>query len=177
MGGKTVMATALANPNLVSKLIVVDMPPVAMHLSSNFATYVDAMRAIEEAKPTKQSEADKILSQFESNVGVRMFLLTNLKRNAQGELRFRVPYETLGTSLATIGGFLDHSTVEPFKKPTLFIAGGDSPYRKPFQDQKKDIDALFPQSQLKVVEGAGHWGKVFLVCICLWLINIISSAR
>lgn len=159
MGGKAVMAAALSNPELVSKLVVVDMPPVAMQLSKNFATYVDAMRAIEEANPTKQSEADKILSQFESNVGVRMFLLTNLKRNALGELRFRVPYETLGTSLANIGGFLDHSTVEPFQKPTLFIAGGNSPYRKPFQDQKKEIDVLFPKSELQVVDGAGHWGK------------------
>lgn len=172
MGGKAVMAAALSNPELVSKLVVVDMPPVAMQLSKNFATYVDAMRAIEEANPTKQSEADKILSQFESNVGVRMFLLTNLKRNASGELRFRVPYETLGTSLANIGGFLDHSTLEPFQKPTLFIAGGNSPYRKPFQDQKKEIDALFPKSELQVVDGAGHWGKKK---IPRFLLNIFTN--
>lgn len=159
MGGKAVMTAALQNPDLVSKLIVVDMPPVPMRLSKEFASYVEAMRAIEKANPKKQSEADEILAKYESNVGVRMFLLTNLKRNEQGEYRFRVPYETLGGALQNIGGFIDSSMVEPFEKPTLFIAGGNSPYYKPFQQQKKDIDVLFPNSELHVVEGAGHWGK------------------
>ncbi|CAO3647443.1 unnamed protein product [Mucor hiemalis] len=158
MGGKAVMSTALHYPSLVSKLIVVDMPPVSLHLSRSFATYVDAMRAIEEANPKKQSEADKILSQFESNVGIRMFLLTNLKRTAEGELRFRVPYETLGKSLESIGGFLNKSKeIEAFKAPTLFIAGGKSPYLAPFQKQDKEIKSLFPNSKLQVVDGAGHW--------------------
>jgi pimeloyl-ACP methyl ester carboxylesterase len=160
MGGKAVMATALHNPNLISKLVVVDMPPVTMHLSSNFATYVDAMRAIDESNPTKQSEADKILSKFESNVGIRMFLLTNLKRNEDGELRFRVPYELLGQSLESIGGFLEKKDDLSFNKPTLFIAGGNSPYLEPFEKQEKEIKSLFPNSELKVVEGAGHWGKL-----------------
>ncbi|KAI9272189.1 Alpha/Beta hydrolase protein [Helicostylum pulchrum] len=156
MGGKTVMTTALQHPSLVSKLIVIDMPPVAMRLSADFARYVDAMRAIDQSNPKKQSEADKILSQYESDLGVRMFLLTNLKRDAAtGEFRFRVPYETLGRSLQTMGGFIEKTT--PFDHPTLFIAGGNSPYYKPFQNQKKEIDALFPNSDLQVVEGAGHW--------------------
>lgn len=159
MGGKAVMTTALQHPSLISKLVVVDMPPVAMNLSANFATYVDAMRAIEEANPQKQSEADKILSTYESNVGVRMFLLTNLKRNSKGELRFRVPYEILGQSLKTIGGFLDTTTVQPFERPTLFIAGGNSPYLKPFENQERKIKSLFPNSELQVAEGAGHWGN------------------
>ncbi|KAI9338632.1 Alpha/Beta hydrolase protein [Pilaira anomala] len=157
MGGKAVMTAALQNPDSVSKLIVVDMPPVPMRLSKEFASYVEAMRAIEKAKPKKQSEADAILARYESNVGVRMFLLTNLKRNEEGEYKFRVPYETLGGALQNIGGFIDPSMVEPFEKPTLFIAGGHSPYYKPFQQQKKDIDVLFPNSELHVVEGAGHW--------------------
>lgn len=161
MGGKAVMSTALHHPSLVSKLIVVDMPPVSLHLSRSFATYVDAMRAIEEANPKKQSEADKILSQFESNVGIRMFLLTNLKRAENGELRFRVPYETLGKSLESIGGFLSTSkgNIEAYKAPTLFIAGGKSPYLVPFQKQDKEIKSLFPNSKLEVIEGAGHWGN------------------
>lgn len=164
MGGKTVMTTALQHPALVSKLIVIDMPPVAMRLSADFARYVDAMRAIDQANPKRQSEADKILAQYESDIGVRMFLLTNLKRDAAtGEFRFRVPYETLGRSLQTIGGFIEKTA--PFEHPTLFIAGGSSPYYKPFQNQKKEIDALFPNSDLQVVEGAGHWGKTIYINI------------
>ncbi|GAN04494.1 alpha/beta fold family hydrolase [Mucor ambiguus] len=156
MGGKAVMNTALACPDLVSKLIVVDMPPVAMQLARNFSNYVTAMKAIEEANPSKQSEADKILSQYESNVGVRMFLLTNLKRMSDGALRFRIPYDILGKSLDNIGGF--HVPENAFYKgETLFIAGGESPYLQPFHEQEKQIKQLFPNSKLEVVEGAGHW--------------------
>lgn len=172
MGGKAVMSTALTHPDLISKLIVVDMPPVAMHLSRSFATYVDAMREIEMANPTKQSEADKILAKFESNVGVRMFLLTNLKRNEKDELRFRVPYELLGQSLETIGGF-EAATSGPkaFDKDTLFIAGGKSPYLEPFKTQEKEIKALFPNSELQVIEGAGHWGKLENQLTKLYVLN------
>lgn len=159
MGGKAVMNTALACPDLVSKLIVVDMPPVAMQLARNFSNYVTAMKAIEEANPSKQSEADKILSQYESNVGVRMFLLTNLKRMSDGALRFRIPYDILGKSLENIGGF--HVPENAFYKgETLLIAGGESPYLRPFHEQEKQIKQLFPNSKLEVVEGAGHWGKL-----------------
>ncbi|KAK4513489.1 uncharacterized protein ATC70_005490 [Mucor velutinosus] len=156
MGGKAVMNTALACPDLVSKLIVVDMPPVAMKLARNFSNYITAMKAIEEANPSKQSEADQILSQYESNVGVRMFLLTNLKRMSDGALRFRIPYDVLGKSLENIGGF--HVPENAFYKgETLFIAGGASPYLRPFHEQERQIKQLFPNSKLEVVEDAGHW--------------------
>lgn len=158
MGAKVVMATALENPDIVSKLIAVDMPPIAMQLARNFSTYCDAMKAIEEANPTKQSEADKIMAKYESTVGVRMFLLTNLKRTSDDKLRFRVPYDILGKSLDKIGGFDIPRGLE-YKGPTLFIAGGASPYLKPFQQKPQEIEALFPNSQLEVVPGAGHWGK------------------
>jgi pimeloyl-ACP methyl ester carboxylesterase len=159
MGGKAVMATALDSPELVSKLIVVDMPPVILKLSNNFSTYIKGMKAIEDADVKKQSEADKILSEYESNVGVRMFLLTNLKK-IDGKYRFRIPYQTLGESLASVGYFSFPNNAQ-FDHPTLFIAGGASPYKPPFLDKqkKKEIDALFPNNELKIVDGAGHWGK------------------
>ncbi|CEP17422.1 hypothetical protein [Parasitella parasitica] len=156
MGGKAVMNTALNCPDIASKLIVVDMPPVAMKLARNFSNYVAAMKAIERANPSKQSEADKILSQYESNVGVRMFLLTNLKRMSDGTLRFRIPYEILGNSLDNIGSFQVPENAF-YKGETLFIAGGESPYLPPFHEKEKQIKRLFPNSKLEVVDGAGHW--------------------
>jgi pimeloyl-ACP methyl ester carboxylesterase len=158
MGGKAVMSTALHHPTEISKLIVVDMPPVAMNLARNFKNYIEAMKAIEEAKPERQSEADKILQKYESNVGVRMFLLTNLKRLADGSLRFRIPYHILGESLEAVGGF-DVPASLKYDRPTLFIAGGNSPYCKPFEDREAEVKTLFSNSHLEVVEGAGHWGK------------------
>ncbi|KAI8975964.1 Alpha/Beta hydrolase protein [Pilobolus umbonatus] len=156
MGGKVVMTTALQTPSLVSKLVVVDMPPVAMKLSHGFANYIKAMKSIEESNPKSQSEADKIIAQYEPNAGIRMFLLTNLKRQADGQLRFRIPYEILGRSLEQMGGFpVPEKAV--YDKPTLFIAGGRSPYLKPFEHQADEIRQLFPNMELETVEDAGHW--------------------
>jgi pimeloyl-ACP methyl ester carboxylesterase len=172
MGAKVVMATALENPDMVSKLIAVDMPPVAMKLARSFGTYCDAMKAIEDADPSKQSDADKIMAKYESNVGVRMFLLTNLKRTSDNKLRFRVPYDILGRSLDKIGGF-DIPRGLQYMGPTLFIAGGASPYLKPFQEHPKEIKALFPDSKLEVVPGAGHWGKRDIYLSTLSFSNLI----
>lgn len=163
MGGKAVMATALRAPSLVSKLIVVDMPPVPLKLGRSFRNYIKAMHEIEQAQVKKQSEADAILAKVEKDVSIRMFLLTNLKRDDQGILRFRVPYDILGQSLETIGDFReDFLQGRYYDRPTLFIAGGKSPYMTPFKEEKDKVDQLFPNSTLDIVDNAGHWGKWFM---------------
>lgn len=151
------MTTALHEPSTVSKLVVVDIAPFSLPLSNDFATYVKAMRDIDSRSLTKQSEADKILTEYEKDISVRQFLLTNLKRQADGVYRFRIPYETLGKAFGRVGGF-DASDLE-YKGPTLFIAGGKSSYGKPLVERSEEVKRMFPNSELQVVEAAGHWGN------------------
>ncbi|KAI9276192.1 Alpha/Beta hydrolase protein [Sporodiniella umbellata] len=154
MGGKVVMKTALESSEIVSKLVVIDMPPVSLKLGRSFRKYIQAMKEIEESQVTKQSEANTILAKYEPDQGIRMFLLTNLKRSSDGIQRFRVPYQILGDSLENIGDF---SAMGQYDRPTLFIAGGNSPYSTPFLEQKEEIEKLFPNSSLEIVEKTGHW--------------------
>jgi len=65
MGAKTAMAVALRQPPLIDRLVSIDNAPVDAALKSDFGTYVTAMRRIEEAGVTKQSEADSILREYE----------------------------------------------------------------------------------------------------------------
>jgi len=65
MGAKAVMVVALRSPSLVANLIPIDNSPVDAALKSDFGQYVSAMHKIEQAKVTKQSEADEILKQYE----------------------------------------------------------------------------------------------------------------
>jgi pimeloyl-ACP methyl ester carboxylesterase len=150
------MTAALQQPDRISKLISVDMPPVPLQLSQGFARYIEGMQKVDQAHCTKQSQADAILQAYESNPGIRMFLLTNLKRQQDGILSFRLPLTILANSLGNIGHFTASGV---YDRPTLFIAGGKSPYYQPFLDQAGAIEQLFPRSELKVVQGAGHWGK------------------
>lgn len=59
------MAVALRSPERVSALIPVDNAPVNAALKSDFGKYIQGMQQIEEAKVSKQSDADKILQEYE----------------------------------------------------------------------------------------------------------------
>ena len=59
------MAVALRSPERVSALIPVDNAPVNAALKSDFGKYIRGMQQIEEAKVSKQSDADKILQEYE----------------------------------------------------------------------------------------------------------------
>ena len=151
------MTTALQHPQLVKKLVVVDIAPFSLHLSNDFASYIDAMRKIDQANVKKQSQADEILQDIEPDMGIRMFILTNLKRQSDGHYKFRIPYDTLGKALGNMGDF---TKVEGrYPGSTLFIAGGNSSYCKPLQQYPDKVKAMFPNYQVDVVENAGHWGK------------------
>lgn len=155
-GGKAVMTTALKYPSMVSQLVVVDMPPVQLPLAHSFAKYAEGMRCVEQASPSRLAEANKILAEFEPNEGIRQFLLTNLRRDTDNQLRFRVPYDLLTNSLSDIASF---DVKGSYKGSTLFITGGISPYHQHFVDNKDTIRSMFPNSTLETIDGAGHWGK------------------
>lgn len=59
------MAVALRSPESVSALIPVDNAPVNAALKSDFPKYVRGMQKIEAAKVSKQSDANKILEDYE----------------------------------------------------------------------------------------------------------------
>lgn len=61
MGAKVAMALALRNPHTISALISVDNSPIDAALKSDFGKYLQGMRVIEEAKVSKQSDADVLL--------------------------------------------------------------------------------------------------------------------
>ncbi|KAG5927813.1 hypothetical protein E4U42_001751 [Claviceps africana] len=65
MGAKTAMTLALRSPELVTNVVAVDNAPVDVALNGDFTKYIKAMKKIEDAKVTRQSEADEILQKFE----------------------------------------------------------------------------------------------------------------
>lgn len=65
MGAKTAMTLALQSPSLVRDIISVDNAPVDAVMESSFGKYVQAMKKIDSAGITRQSEADNILKDYE----------------------------------------------------------------------------------------------------------------
>ncbi|KAJ2511076.1 hypothetical protein GGI11_005242 [Coemansia sp. RSA 2049] len=169
MGGKVVMRTALERPDLVSRLIVVDMVPAAATLHHNFQGYVECLKDIEKKNLSVQAEMDKILATIEPSLEIRQFLLTNMKKTtdpgnpeSRGVYRSRIPLDLVGSSLGSMmqwdttahSAGVAESERPVYNGPTLFIAGTQSPYVKP--DAYPEMRRLFPNHEIAELN-TGHW--------------------
>ncbi|KAI0540943.1 alpha beta hydrolase fold family [Xylaria digitata] len=162
MGAKTAMTLALDQPSLISDLVSVDNAPIDATLSRDFATYIRGMRHIEEAGVTRQSEADSILASYESDIGIRQFLLGNSYRapvasdeGKKNVVKFRIPLDYLAKSLDNMGDFPFRNPDESrFEKPALFVRGTRSKYVP--DEAIPVIGRFFPRFSLVDIE-AGHW--------------------
>ncbi|PKI82483.1 ribonuclease III [Malassezia vespertilionis] len=162
LGGKVAMTLAL-NPAVpqgtLSHMISVDMSPSQGAISPGFMAYIKAMKEIERANVSKQSDAQAILSRTEPDPDVLQFLLTNLLPGAPK--RFRLPLDTLQRSLEGVGAFPfaqpgadDGREVRTWDGPSLFIKGKKSKYlnRHTIALAKE----YFPHMQLAEMD-TGHW--------------------
>ncbi|KAM0558389.1 hypothetical protein ACHAPJ_004579 [Fusarium lateritium] len=156
MGAKTSMALALRSPDLVADVVAVDNAPVDVTLSRDFAEYVRAMKKIDESNVTRQSEADKILSEYEKSLPIRQFLLGNMYvPEGEKTRKFRIPLKTLGKSLDNLGDFPYKNPNEVrFEKPALFVRGTQSKYVP--DEVLPLIGQFFPKFRLVDID-AGHW--------------------
>ncbi|RPA83547.1 alpha/beta-hydrolase [Ascobolus immersus RN42] len=155
MGAKVAMTVALRSPEHVRNFIAVDNAPIEAQLSSKFGQYVQAMKRIEEAKVEKTRDAMKILEEYESDIGIRSFLMTNLIRvKGLPYYKWRIPVKILGQALDNVAGFPFHPDEEQFKKPCLFIRGTKSHYVP--DETIPIIGRFFPRFRMMEVD-AGHW--------------------
>ncbi|PYF84201.1 esterase [Marinomonas alcarazii] len=151
MGGKVAMQmAAIAEAGQIEKLIVVDIAPVDYEPSHT--RILDGLKAIDEALPASRKEADSLLSQYESSLGVRQFLLKNLTKKEQG-FSLDLSVHNIADSYPVI---LKKPEINAAVNiPTLFIKGENSDYI--VADYQDAIVKLFPQASFKIISGAGHW--------------------
>lgn len=155
MGGKVAMQYALNFPDRVRKLIVVDMGVKQFPRGHDeiFAAMRSVPLTVEEGEePLSRSQIDDLLSEHISEPGVRMFLMKNLKRNKELGYDWKMNLDALEKGYDDI---LKPVMGEPWRGEALFIRGGKSGYIK--DEDWPGIQAMFPNAQLKTIEGAGHW--------------------
>ncbi|MBD2759176.1 alpha/beta fold hydrolase [Yimella sp. cx-573] len=154
MGGKVAMLLALEHPELVQRLIVVDISPVDYGGLTSFNDYVEGMLALDLDQVASRADADRLATAWVPEAGTRAFLLQNLRRTDDG-WRWQVNLDLLGRSLQLLGGWPTDVDAAPFEGPTLWVAGGDSNYVRP--DYAKVMRELFPRVRLVTIKGVGHW--------------------
>lgn len=151
MGGKVAMQLALDNPDMVEKLIVVDIAP-RTYSGSHYEIFA-ALLSLDLAHISDRAEAEAHLYQYEKDPGVVQFLMKNLSRKKEGgfEWKMNLPviHQHYPEILANITG--EH----PFEHPALFIRGARSRH---IQDSDlPEIQRLFPAAQIETIADAGHW--------------------
>ncbi len=150
MGGKTAMNFALAHPDSLSKLIVVDIAP--RYYDLEHYTILKGLNAIAIDTITSRNEADETLAAYVPESDVRQFLLKNLQRKAEGGFSWKINLPLITEQLANIG--VDLQYPGKFDKPTLFIRGRRSSYVRDTDLER--IKEVFPQASLETME-TGHW--------------------
>ncbi|XP_076397169.1 sn-1-specific diacylglycerol lipase ABHD11 isoform X2 [Megachile rotundata] len=163
MGGSAAMYVALNYPQLVEKLVVVDMSPVRtspqlMEMEKIFK----AMRTVnldEITTLTKARNAAKEqLAASIKSLSLRQFLTMNLVEADIGKFKWRVNLPVLEQNFARHIAVFPSVGSKAYTGPTLFIGGSKSDYIK-VEDHDK-IKQLFPNAEILYINGANHWVHV-----------------
>ena len=167
MGGKAAMVLALTRPDLVHRLIVADIAPVAYaHTQSH---RIAAMKAMDLTDLSTRAEADRRLALTVEDPGLRAFFLQSLDLKSQPP-RWKLNLDVLDAEMPGIIGF---PQIEgPYDGPTLFLTGADSDYVRP--EHRPRIQQLFPKARFARLAGAGHWlhadkPREFETAVATWL--------
>eukprot|EP01120_Amphizonella_sp_Union-15-10_P005526 TRINITY_DN1640_c0_g1_i1.p1 TRINITY_DN1640_c0_g1~~TRINITY_DN1640_c0_g1_i1.p1 ORF type:complete len:285 (-),score=25.82 TRINITY_DN1640_c0_g1_i1:169-1023(-) len=149
MGGKMAMNFAIKYPNLVRKLVVVDISPIG-YRSSEHVNIAQALSDIPLSTIKERKEADQYLSQSVQDPFVRSFLLQNLIRVEDGTYKWRLNIDSIKKNMKKLMGSVDGI----FLPDTLFIKGTDSSY---ILDADYDvIMRMFPKCEIKEVRGSHY---------------------
>ncbi len=148
MGGKAAMVLALSRPQLVARLVVADIAPVAYgHTQSHL---IEFMRQIDLSQVETRGDADRQLAAHVPEDGIRAFLLQSLDVKAK---TWRLNHDVLEAEMADIIGF--PQVDGQYDGPTLFLSGGSSDYVLPAH--REVIKPLFPAAKFAKIPEAGHW--------------------
>ena len=148
MGGKAAMVLALTRPELVNRLLVADIAPVAYTHSQ--IQFIEAMRAVDLSKVEKRSDASAQLATTVEDTALQAFFTQSLDLKAK---RWKLNLDALAAEMPNILGFPEVSGT--FEKPTLFLTGAQSDYVQPAHRPR--IKELFPKARFAKIPDAGHW--------------------
>ncbi len=151
MGGKTAMQFAMAFPDMVETLTVIDISPTAS--TRGHDEVFAALNAVDIAQLDKRSDAAESMAAHIDDMGVKQFLLKNLTRRKEGGYAWKMNLPVLEKHYERI---LDPIiSTSSYDGSTLFIKGGRS--RHIMDGDLEVMRTLFPNYQMNEIPDAGHW--------------------
>ena len=101
LGGRVAVNLALHHPELIRKLVIVDIslrkyPPGKEHLG-----LIEAMRSLDLSQLGSRSEIEKQLRERIPNLKLRQFLMKNIYRRERGRLAWRLNLPVISSFLGS----------------------------------------------------------------------------
>lgn len=151
MGGKVAISLARTAPELAASLIVGDIAPVRyQHGHDDVFAALDAVR---QARPATRRDADALMAEHVDARPTRLFLATNLVKDADGAMALRVGLDEIRNGYEDV---IDEPAGErAFEGPTLVLRGADSRYVT--DDMLPTLREVLPKARLVTLKAAGHW--------------------
>lgn len=153
LGGRLAVNIALHHPELIRKLVVVDIslrkyPPRREHLE-----LIGAMRSVDLSAVRSRQEVEEHLKERVPNQRLRQFLQKSIYWQDRNRLGWRLNLPVISENLPALFESSDLSGT--FRGPVLFIRGGRSDYIS--DNDQPGIKEKFPDAELVTIPSAGHW--------------------
>ncbi len=153
LGGKVAMSLAFHYPQLVEKLVVLDISPRGFDDPTEHVGFIASMSRINLSKVQSRADVEAELAKDNYERRILLFLLKNLSYSQEYGFKWKPNLKSINNNLHEIGRGFDPKYV--YEGDTLFIRGGLSDY---ILDQ--DYDCMkhhFPNCKLVTLPNSGHW--------------------
>lgn len=149
LGGKVAMDLAARYPQLVDRLVVVDIAPV--RYGRGHDAILDGLLGMDLVALRNRQQADEWLAPNVPELAVRQFLLKNLVRDGDA-WGWKMNLDAIAENYDQLR---DAPAQDRFDGPVLFVRGEKSGYIK--DENRVGIQRQFPNAHIETVANAGHW--------------------
>lgn len=153
MGGKAGIRFALENPEIIHKLIIVDISLRAYPKRKSHLQIMDAMRRINFDMVNSRKEVDMLISERLPDFKLRSFILKNLYWKDKTHLDWRINFEAICDNINELFDGID--TLDTYDNQSLFIRGELSDYI--LDEDYPRIKYNFPNASIITIKNASHW--------------------
>ena len=153
LGGKTAMLFALKYPDLLDKLVIVDIALRKYSTNLEHQMLIDAMLKVDFSSARSRSDVDRQLEQNVHSLKLRQFLLKNIYWKDKETLGWRVNLPILKEALPLMLEGIPSGKI--FLNPVLLVRGGLSGYVT--DADLPEMVKQFPRTSVKTLANASHW--------------------
>lgn len=153
LGGKTAMHFALHQPQMVEKLVVVDISLRKYPHNTEHQMLINAMLDADLAEAHTRGDVEKLLMRTIESRKLRQFVLKNLYWRERGKMGWRLNIRAINENLHAI--FEGVTVSGEYNGPSLFIRGGLSKYVS--DEDIETIKNKFPGAVVRTIAQATHW--------------------